>query len=555
MTRIACIQLSLVPDETSNLNKCLRLIDQAAAEKPDLIVLPEMANWSGGQVRSRVEALEHGTTIPGQFLAAIAERGQRHRCFIAVGVIERQGEETFITSVILAPDGQIVLKYQKQIPFSGQRIWASPGRAGNPVVQLPFGRVGIYICADGLVPETTRTLALQGAQLLLNTLHSGGPDETHLHVPARAVENRVWVASANKVGPRELGAAGSYGGGSQIVSPTGEIAVRADDHSDTVVWADVDLAEAENKMLGGDDIFRIRRPECYQALVSPPQRPSQTRAPASLGVAALQPTGYGDDAVEEAAQIWREAAIAGAKLMVLPGFFPYQPEAVAANPAGAAADGDRFLARLCKVARETATWGVASIVERETDHYYHTAFLIDHWGEIAGRYRQVHVPAALSGWATAGKQFEVFDTAIGRIGILCGADALVPEAFRALAYLGAEVIAVPGQWRAEYEIDLVMPERVAENRINVVFARRFDSPVSRGSAIIGVVPYPSEPHWKVRSPDVIEARSKARFVALGVNLAATRDKTIGTQGCDLMASALPSEYGIIAAIKPRECWT
>ena len=552
MTRIACVQLSLVADEASNLKKCLGLIDRAAAEKPELIVLPEMSNWSGGLVRTRAEALEHGTPVPGRFLDALAERAERHRCFVAAGVIERLGDESFITSVILAPDRRIVLKYQKQIPFAGQRVWASPGRAGNPVAQLPFGRVGIYICADGLVPETARALALQGAHLLLNTLHSGGSDETNLHVPARAVENRVWVASANKVGPRELGAVGSYCGGSQIVSPTGEIAARADNHSDAVVWADVDLAMAEDKMLGGDDIFRMRRPECYQSLVAPPERPSPTRGPASLGVAALQPTGYGDFAVDEAAQAWREAAAAGAKLMVLPGLFPYEPAAVAGDPAGAAADGERFLARLSEIARQTATWGVTSVVEREVDRYYHTAFLVDHRGAIAGRYRQVHVPAALNGWATAGNRFEVFDTAIGRIGILCGADALVPEAFRVLAYLGAEVIAVPAQWRAEYEIDLVMPERVAENRVNIVLARRFDSPVSRGSAIIGVVPYPSEPHWKVRSPDVIEARSQARFVALGVNLAATRDKTIGAQGCDLMASAVPAEYGILADISPRE---
>lgn len=551
MTRIACVQLSLVADEASNLNKCLRMIDTAAAKQAELVVLPEMSNWSGGLVRSRVEALEHGTTVPGPFLDALAERAERHRCFIAAGVIERLGDESFITSVILAPDRRIVLKYQKQIPFAGQRVWASPGRAGNPVAQLPFGGVGIYICADGLVPETARTLALQGAHLLLNTLHSGGTDETNLHVPARAVENRVWVASANKVGPREFGAVGFYCGGSQIVSPTGEIATRADDHSDAVVWADIDLAKAEDKMLGGDDIFRMRRPECYQGLVAPPERPSENRGPASLGVAALQPTGYGDSAVEEAARAWRDAAAAGAKLMVLPGFFAYEHTTVAGNPAGAAADAERFLARLCQTARETATWGVTSLVEREGDRYYHTAFLVDHCGAIAGRYRQVHVPAALSGWATAGNQFEVFDTAIGRIGMLCGADAKVPEAFRALAYLGAQVITVPGQWLAEYEIDLVMPERAAENRVNIVFARRFDSPVPRGSAIIGVVPYPSEPHWKVRSPDVVEAPPAARFVVFGVDLAATGDKTVGPHGCDLLASAVPAEYGVLVDVNPR----
>ena len=206
--RVACLQISLVPDAARNLAHCLRLIDEAAEDSPALMVLPEMSNWSGGMVRSLEEALQHGCTVPGPFTDALAERAERHACHIAVGLIERQGDEAFITSVILAPDRRIVLKYQKQVIFGGQRVWASSGRCGNPVVDLPFGRVGVYICADGLVPETARMLMLQGAQLLLNTLHSGGSDETHLHVPARAVENRVWVASANKVGPRDLGGVG-----------------------------------------------------------------------------------------------------------------------------------------------------------------------------------------------------------------------------------------------------------------------------------------------------------------------------------------------------------
>ncbi len=548
MTRVACVQLALAADETANRNKCLGLIDKAAANGAELIVLPEMSNWSGGLVRSRAQALEQATTVPGAFVDALAERAARHHCHVAAGMIERLQEEVFITSVILAPDRRVVLKYQKQIPYGGQSVWATPGKAGNPVVQLPFGRVGIYICADGLVPESARVLALQGAHLLLNTLHSGGSDETSLHVPARAVENRVWVASANKVGPRELGAVGYYCGGSQIVGPSGEIAARADDRAETVILADIDLAKAEDKVVGGDDIFRLRRPECYGALIAPPERPRVSRGPAALGVAALQPRGYGDSAVSEAVAIWREAVDAGAKLVVLPGFFPYEPSAAAASPAAAAADAERFLARLCESARETATWGVASLAEREGERYYHSAYLIDHDGRIAGRYRQVHVPSALS-WATPGNKFEVFDTAIGRIGMLCGADALVPEAFRILAYSGAQVIAVPGQWRAAYEADLAMRERAAENRVNIVFARRFDSPVKRGSVVIGVVPYPSEPHWKMRSPDAVEAPPGARFVALGVNLAATSDKTVGTNGCDLMSSARPTEYGLL--VRPR----
>lgn len=548
LATISCIQLALIEDEAANLRRCLELVDEAAAARPDLIILPEMANWSGGAVGSLEEALVHGTPVPGPFVDAFAERAERYGCHIVVGVIERLGNEAFITSVIVAPDRRILLKYQKQIPFGGQRRWATPGRTGNPIADLPFGRVGIYICADGLVPETTRLLALQGCQVLINTLHSGGPDETFLHVPARAVENRVWVASANKVGLRERGAVGSYCGGSQIVSPTGEIAARADDASEQVVTARIDPSLAEDKDLGGDDILALRRPACYGLLALPAALPTTAAGPATLGVAALQPTGYGDSAVEEALNYWTGAVRVGAKLVVLPGFFPYHPPDVGDDPAGAAVAAEHWLDRFGETARATASWAALSLVERDGERYFHTGYLIDHHGRIAGKYRQVHTPASLAQWASAGDEFPVFDTAIGRIGLLMGADILVPEAFRVLALKGAQLIAIPAQWRADYELDYVIPERAAENRVNIAFARRFDAPARhRGSAIVGVTPYPSEPHWKVRSPVVIEAQPDAPFVVHAVNLLATLDKTIGAEGCDLFRSARPEAYGPIVA--------
>ena len=574
--RVACLQISLVPDAARNLAHCLRLIDESAEDSPALMVLPEMSNWSGGMVRSLEEALQHGCSVPGPFTDALAERAERHGCHIAAGLIERQGDEAFITSVILAPDRRIVLKYQKQVIFGGQRVWASSGRCGNPVVDLPFGRVGVYICADGLVPETARMLMLQGAQLLLNTLHSGGSDETYLHVPTRAVENRVWVASANKVGPRDLGGVGFYCGGSQIVSPKGVVAARADDRRDMVVSAEIDLSQADDKRLCdqvdqlGDDLLQLRRPDCYGALLQAPAKTASvsltapTTAPsriATLGVAALQPCGRGEAALRQVLQQWRKAVSAGAGLVVLPELFAWTPDEIATDPAAAADYAGHCLAALCGMARDTASWGICSLIEIKPGQagrsgaagFQHSAVLIDHRGMVIARYAQVHVPQALASWASPGDVLPVFDTPIGRIGMLCGVDAVLPESFRVLAAKGAELVAVCGSWYNAHEIDLQLPERVAENRINIVLARRADAPVQRGSAIVAALPYPSEPHWKLRSPDVIEAALDADFVLAGVNLAATADKTVAPHGCDLFASAAHAAYGLLAGTVTQDC--
>ncbi len=548
-TRIACCQIGLVPDEASNLNTCLSLIEQASRVKPDLIVLPEMSNWSAGLVKSRADALEHSVSMDGAFMRAIADKAQLHRCYIAIGVIEKLEEEIFITSVIISPDKERVLKYQKQIPFGPQIAWATPGRTGNPVVALPFARVGVYICADGLIPETTRVLALKGAQLLINTLHSGGSDETYLHVPVRAYENRVWLASANKVGKRDLGALDRFSGGSQIVSPQGDILARADALTDSFVWADIDFHDPQQAQIQRSEVIELRRPECYGALTSKPLYPFEGglfKGPASLGVSALQPKGHGMDALREAIDEWGQAVFQnGSRLLVLPYLLMHDVGARDFDPALAALKDLQALSLVQQTAQSSSSWVVfSSIKAHGTDpsKFDICTDLIDPRGAIVGSHLQIHVPKASKAWASEGVQFQVFQTPIGRIGLLCGADAQVLESFRVLSYQGAQLICVSGAIGDAREIDLGLRERVAENRVHVVFASRSDAPCPNGSVVVQASAFPSEPHWRVRFPDALRVQPGLSRVSASLDLLATDDKTVAPLGCDLFLSPRHEEY-------------
>jgi len=551
-TRIACCQISLVPDESLNLIQCLNLIDQASSVGPDLIVLPEMSNWSAGLVKSKSDALAHGVTMQGPFLYAIAEKAREHGCFIAIGVIERLEEETFITSVIISADKKIVLKYQKQIPFGPQIAWATPGRTGNPVVQLPFARVGLYICADGLIPETTRVLALSGAQLLINTLHSGGSDETHLHVPVRAYENQVWIASANKVGQRDLGALDRFSGGSQIVSPHGDVVARADALNDSFVWADVDFNDPEMVSVKENKLFKLRRPECYADLLKKPTYPTgshQSKGPASLGVAVLQPKGLGAEALHAALQECAQVVLEkGARLVVLPQLIMHDLKAQDFDPANAAVLDIKALQEVQATARKTSCWVVFSCIKvsaRQATKYELCMDLIDPTGAVHGTQIQIHLSEQTRAWACEGSEFKVFQTPIGRIGLLGGLDAQILESFRVLTYLGAQVVCVSGSIENDKEVDLGLRERVAENRVHIVFASRSDAPCSRGSVIVQASAYPSEPHWRVRFPDVLCIKSDETQLCASLDLLATDDKTVAALGCDLLLSPLHDQYQIL----------
>ena len=547
-TRIACCQIALVPDESANLKKCISLIDQAAQLQPDLIVLPEMSNWSAGLVKSRADALAHSVTMDGQFIQAIADKAQEHGCFIAVGVIEQEGTHTFITSVIISAQKQIVLKYQKQIPFGPQIAWAEPGRTGNPVVDLPFARVGLYICADGLIPETTRVLALKGAQLLINTLHSGGSDETYLHVPVRAYENRVWVASANKVGKRDGAALDRFSGGSQIVSPLGEVLARADELSDSFVWADIDFKDPQQKLRQQEDVLDLRRPQCYGVLTQKPAYPFDENfflGPASLGVACLQPTGHGLMALQEALAEWRRAVHEeGARLVVFPHLIMHDMKS-ALNLPDCVAKDQLALGMVREAAQKTASWVVFSSLKVNPSYpgaVHICTDLIDPSGAIFGSHLQVHLPKRLQSDISMGSTFQVFQTPIGSIGLLSGTDAQLLESFRALSYQGAQVVCVSGEIDHAKEIDWVLRERVAENRIHVVYASRQDSGCTNSSVIVQASAYPSEPHWRVRFPDVRRIESGQKRLSACLDLLATKDKTVAALGGDLFLSPRHEAY-------------
>jgi len=96
----------------------------------------------------------------------------------------------------------------KILPVAFDSRWFCAGEQ-YPVAETEFGKVGMFICADGRLPEIVRCLSLQGADILLdltNWVTSGFEKETLTNpqveymIPTRALENRVWIIAANKVG-------------------------------------------------------------------------------------------------------------------------------------------------------------------------------------------------------------------------------------------------------------------------------------------------------------------------------------------------------------------
>jgi predicted amidohydrolase len=548
--RAACIQLQIGKDTSANLANCLAAIETAAAAGAHLIVLPELCN-NPGPFDTRESAWAVAEPVGGPWAQGMTASAKAHGVYIAYNVLTR-GERpyTFLTTYVVDPNGVQIAEYAKQFLFATQADWALPGRLPLPVIETPLGKIGLYICMDGLIPEPTRVLQLLGAQVLLNALNSAGPDEADLHVPARAAEIRAWVLSANKVGTLSSTHASVYAGGSSIVAPDGTVVARASDDREEIVYATITPALADDKSVGdGDDLVRDRRPELYHLLLEPNERfPSYKCAPAPeqmvrFGAIQVNAQSPDDEGVLERVvrEVEREAA-EGTQVIVLPESFLWMPGAIAADPAAAAMLSRVARDRLLELCRRTNVLLAANLVEvGDGNSRYNTVFLLGPTGEL-GRYRQVHVRAINSVWASAGDSFPVFDTPFGKLGLLLGYDGLFPEATRIVALQGASAILYPCNWRLPAEPDLIVVERAAENHVAVIAANRTDSPVAAGSRIVSGARYPTPKHWKMRFPESTRLRHGVQeSLATSIDLGAMAQKLVAYK-TDLIADRMPEHY-------------
>ena len=263
--KVTCLQMNMklgCPEE--NFAHAEQLICNAMKDNPDVLVLPETWNTGFFPKENLAElSCKDGYEVKSRIGGLVKQYGVN---IIAGSVSNVRDEKVFNTAMVFNRDGECIAEYDKTHLFTpmGEDDYYTCGEHLCRFT-LEGVRCGVIICYDVRFPELTRSLALQGLDILF--VVSQWPKERIFHLrmltTARAIENQMFVVCCNSCGTVDCNTVGKtvYGGNSAIIEPFGKTLALAGENEE-IITAACDM-QILSDIRGSIPVFRDRRPELY----------------------------------------------------------------------------------------------------------------------------------------------------------------------------------------------------------------------------------------------------------------------------------------------------
>ena len=273
---VAGVQMDVaLMDMEANLQAMETHLGETARRGALLTVFPECA-LTGYCFDSLEEALPYAESIPGPSTERLAKRCAELNVFAVYGLLEKDGDDLFNACVLIGPEG-LVGSYRKiHLPYLGIDRFTTPGNRPFAVQEAGPLKIGMNICYDGSFPESSRIMALQGADLIVLPTNwpPGAKCTADYVINTRAMENATYYMAVDRVG-NERGF--DFIGQSRICEPNGDTVAWANHTDEEILYAQLDLRRSRNKHLvrvpEKHEIHRFadRQPQWYAALTEPVQ--------------------------------------------------------------------------------------------------------------------------------------------------------------------------------------------------------------------------------------------------------------------------------------------
>ena len=307
VTKAAVVQAAPVLfNKALSIEKACALIKEAGAHGAELVLLPEAfipaypRGFSFGMVvgnrsdegRSLWKRYwENTIEVPGPEVEALGKAVKNAGVFLAIGVIERDsdysGGTLYCSLLYFGPDGNLLGKHRKLKPTGAERlIWGEGDGSTLPVYSTDMGRIGGLICWENYMPLARMAIYGNGVEIYLAPT-ADQRDTWQATMRHIACEGRCFVLGCNQfvqkdMYPRDIETGDELSnqpdimcrGGSVIVSPFGEVIAGPAYDEETILYADLDLAEVAKAKVDFDVVGHYARPDVFRLSVNTaPQTP------------------------------------------------------------------------------------------------------------------------------------------------------------------------------------------------------------------------------------------------------------------------------------------
>jgi len=241
----------------------LQIENLLKGKRADLIVLPELFA-TGYTFISKQEAVNLAESIDGITAKFLEKIANLTNAVIVGGFVEKDDNKIY-NSAMLVSKTDVIGVYRKIHLYYKEKLWFSPGDRKLKVYEINNFKVGMMICFDWIFPETVRSLALLGADIISHSANLVLPFCQKAMV-TRCLENRVFAITSNRIGNEIRGEDNfTFTGGSQITSYNGEVLSSAPTDKIYADFVEIEVENARDKNLNEfNDLLADRRPDYYQ---------------------------------------------------------------------------------------------------------------------------------------------------------------------------------------------------------------------------------------------------------------------------------------------------
>lgn len=264
--RIALAQMRNSGDMRENLEKSIEMIREAADHHADLVLFPEVQLTEFFPQYEGKDAVRYRLTIDSEEVQKFQEVSRESSIFSVPNIYLEEDGKAYDASLLIGNDGEIKgvqkMVHVAQAEQFYEQDYYTPSDEGFKVFDTIYGKIGIVVCFDRHYPESIRTEALMGADLILIPTVNTKAEPSEMfewELRVQAFQNSAAIAMCNRVGTEsEM----EFSGESIVVDANGDVLAKADDE-EQILYVDIELSDSR-KIRQSRPYTNLRRRELYQ---------------------------------------------------------------------------------------------------------------------------------------------------------------------------------------------------------------------------------------------------------------------------------------------------